>query len=155
MRFEAIVICPGPSLHSFLRMPRDYDVKLIGCSRVTNYVNDLDYYVYADSTHKDKLPSRTFHPKCQVYSVPRLYVPQTQWHKWDDSIPHGGNSGGMAISLGCLKFNSIGLVGLDGHGLPENWVIEMGRLLSYWQERGKYLYTLMGDSIFNNRLLKP
>lgn len=149
---EAIAIGTGPSFYDWIRLPRDPTIKLVGCGRCTLYVNNLDYYVYADSIHEPHLPQPHFHPTVEVWAHSRRHIPNLGWNKWDGEIPHGGTSGGMAISLACLKFQNVGLIGFDGYGLPNEFVIGMNDLLCYWQKRGKTLYTLMPNSMFNNRL---
>jgi hypothetical protein len=149
---EAIVLGTGGSLYDFLKRPVLPNVKLLGCSVVPQYVNNLDYYVYADTVHKDHLPQVPFHPNCQIITPSRLW--QSGYIKWDDQVPHGGTSGGMAVSYACSRYQNIGLVGFDSLDLNYDFIQNFHKeVLNFWQSKGKCLYTLMEKSVFNNRLL--
>ena len=152
---ECIVLGTGPSLLDFLLEHNKESLKgitLIGCGRL---VIDVDIYCYGDPRRRPDVPDVE---TTEVYA--HQFVHEPGMIRWQEEWPHGGTAGGMAVTVACLKFDRIGLIGFDGFRTPEfehydNFVINFNNeILDYWQARGKKLYSLMSHSIFNERLLK-
>ena len=164
---DVIVIGTGPSFYEWLKTPVPEGVKLYGCGVVSRYL-DLDVYAIGDICHLPNMPNN-HSSHCEhcghsrkntivygtigmlVYDDRMLYY---DWHLY----PHGGSSGGMAVSLACLHYERIGVIGLDGPtGMLEidmQVIKDTIDVFQYWKDKGKKIYSLMPHSVYNEVLLK-
>ena len=72
-------------------------------------------------------------------------------------LPTGKSSGGMAMSLACLFYERVGIIGFDGwwkKGLydPEGRAGQLSVIVS-WQKKDRLLYNLMEKTVFEDDLL--
>lgn len=146
---EALAIGTGPSFFAWVRRPLPSG-KRYGCGIASRHL-DLDVYALGDEVHWNNIPlDKT------VYVTQRLRDSHADAQRYlafpEDDLPHGGSSGGMALSLACRSHDIVGLIGFDGHGLPEEFVAAFRGLIRYWQSRGKRLISLMPDSVFHEVL---
>ncbi len=148
---EAIVLGTGPSFFAAIRRPFPH-AKRYGCGIASQHV-ELDVYALGDEVHGNHVPLGT-----TVYITQRLRDahPEATYLAYpEDELPHGGSSGGMALSLACREHDVVGLIGFDGHGMPDDFVASFRALLAWWKTRGKRLVSLMPDSVFDDLLERP
>ena len=150
LRLDALALGTGPSFYEWIKHPLPAG-KRYGCGVSSLYLR-LDAYAYGDAIHESHLPTNDFHPGVEIHGTDRVWRPGLIL--WDDAIPHGGSSGGMALSLACATHQRIGVIGFDGHQMPDEFVARFRDLLRYWQSRGKELVSLMPSSVFDDVLAK-
>lgn len=147
---DAIVIGTGPSFCAWVRQPLPAGLRY-GCGAATRWV-EVDVYALGDVVHIGNVP-----PCVPVYATRKVRDAISTLNDWlafpEDELPHGGSSGGMALSLACRNHQTIGLVGFDGFGLDTEFQANFRRLLRYWQSRGRRLVSLMPASAFDDLLL--
>lgn len=156
---ECVVTAPGPSLN-YNRITNNPII--IGCSRSPRIV-PCHEYVVGDSLHLNNIPNGTIvhctkllEKYCKILlknnTIKELFT-------LPDTIRHAGNSGGLAISVACQKYNHIGLIGFDGFPYPMNdgqksFLKHQSILLKYWLDQGKTFYSLMDKSVFDEYLVQ-
>ena len=145
---QVVVAAPGPSLKDFVFSERSGKLPLIGCGSVPTYIH-CDYWTINDESNIRNIPS----PPTVIYAHPRMFIPTARYI--DPNIPYGGTSGGLAVMVAAdiLGYTEIGLVGFDGHGLPNNFKSSFDKdIIGRLTAKGVRLYSLMKDSIFNKGL---
>lgn len=153
---DCLVLGGGPSTPKFLKsyIPDLAQLPRIGCGDVGTYC-ELDYYCLGDPRRKKDAPKNN---RTIIYAHHLIWEPGMI--KFPDNLPHGGSSGGMAVSIACLNYDNVGLIGFDGfnHSGFENYddfvACFKTEIIDYWTSKGKNLYSLMDDSIFNEFLLE-
>lgn len=152
MHLDAIVLGTGPSFLNAIRSPIPSGTRY-GCGVVPLFL-DVDVYALGDVVHLDHVPSDR-----PVYATQRVRDAVADPGRFlaypEDELPHGGSSGGMALSLACRSHGVIGLIGFDGHGKDDAFITGFQELIRYWQIRGKRLMSLMPDSMFHDLLDRP
>lgn len=170
-RLSAVVVGAGPSAKFLLGCQKPVSQKWYGAGNVPLYLPNIDVYALGDSTHFASVPKY----ECQVYITDKdfykdpygpRFCSSTQISKmqvWNleelSTYGHGGSSGGMALSLACIKHDTIGLIGFDGYkrdGSPYDppWQSSHTKLICEWVNRGKRLISLMPCSVFNPDLIQ-
>jgi len=149
---DAIAIGTGPSFYEWLNTPRPENVKFYGSGVSSKYIK-LDVYTIGDSCHIQNIPRY----EAVTYGTHMMLSHSDKMLPYDgDTYPHGGSSGGMAISLACLHHDRIGLVGYDGPcgilDLDMKWIKNTIDVLEFWIDRGKKIVSLMPHSCFNEVL---
>lgn len=146
---DAIVFGTGPSFYQAICGPLPLS-KRYGCGIVPEFL-DVDVYALGDVIHLKHVP-----PDTPVYATRRIREAVPDARRFlsypEDELPHGGSSGGMALSLACQAHDVVGLVGFDGYGMNDEFVIRFRDVIRFWQARGKRLVSLMPASVFHDLL---
>ena len=104
---DAIAIGTGPSFYEWLKTPPPEGVKLYGSGVSSRHIK-LDVYAIGDTCHIPNIPKDAV-----VYGTDTMLRYSDKILPYGHTYPHGGSSGGMAISLACLYHDRIGIVGCD------------------------------------------
>jgi hypothetical protein len=148
---ESIVLGTGPSFFDAIRRPLPPG-KRYGCGIASRHV-ELDVYALGDEVHWNHAPLGT-----TVYITQRVRDghPESAYLAYpEDELPHGGSSGGMALSLACRDHDVVGLIGFDSQGMPDEFVAAFRALLTWWKARGKRMVSLMPACAFDDLLERP
>lgn len=145
---DAVVMGVGPGIREFLKHPLPLGVKY-GCSYLPSLIK-LDVYCIGDAVHEFDLPTDDTEIVCS-YPIDR------QGYTEFGTLPHGGSSGGMAISMACARHKIIGLAGFDGQFAEDDddaipFISKTTRLLQFWLNRGRRIISLMPKSPFDNMI---
>lgn len=147
---EAIAIGTGPSFFAWIRRPLPVGQRY-GCGVVTRWIQ-VDVYALGDIVHIAHAPLDG--PVFATRQVRDAVGGESNWREFpEDELPHGGSSGGMALSLACRDHDVVGLIGFDGFGMNAEFQACFRELLRFWQSRGKRLVSLMPASAFDDLLL--
>lgn len=145
----AVAIGTGPSFFEWVKNPTPGLVRY-GCGVASKYLR-LDYYALGDSDHYSHIP-----PGVPTYATERVLSDPTApagLMPFDEHVlPHGGSSGGMAVSLAARNHRVVYLIGFDGFGEGEEvagFVEKFSDLLEFWQGLGRKFYSLMPSSVFS------
>ena len=149
---EAIVCGAGPSAWDLWGLAIPSNIRMYGAGNVSRFIR-LDVYAYGDLDHLENIPV----PPCLTYGSPRNVNDTEGLLYYDEVWPTGRSSGGMAISLACLSYTRIGIIGFDGIGYGGEVYDPAGvpgqkLVFNYWLDRNRKLVSLMEKSIFNNLL---
>jgi hypothetical protein len=146
---DAIAIGTGPSFFDWIRSPLP-EGKRYGCGVVPQFL-DVDVYALGDVVHCRHAP-----PDRPVYATRRIIDSVGDPERFllypEDDLPHGGSSGGMALSLACRSHAVVGLIGFDGFDIDDGFITAFRELICYWKNRGKRLISLMPQSAFDDLL---
>lgn len=146
---DAIAIGTGPSFYDWVRRPLPRGMRY-GCGAAARFI-DVDHYLLGDAVHREHVPVDK-----PVYVTRRVIDQWPEASRYlvfpEAELPHGGSSGGMALSLACRDHAVIGLIGFDGFRVDETFVEGFRRLIIYWNDRGKRLVSLMERSAFDDVL---
>lgn len=148
-KIEAIALGSGPSVKPWIEAGDIPNVPKYGCSWLPAFLK-LDVYTYGDVIHAPDLPR----------DGTRIVATERAWsdgmERFDVNFPHGGQAGGMAITLACRDHNIIGLIGFDG-GRPADHPCDglLRGLLTFWKARGKKFISLMPRSDFDDLMETP
>lgn len=144
----AVAIGTGPSFFEWAKNPTPGLVRY-GCGVASKYLR-LDYYALGDCEHYKHVP-----PGVPTYATSSVLddpkAPKGLMPFDGDVLPHGGSSGGMAVSLAARNHRVVYLIGFDGfeEGIEDRWKANHAKLLEFWQERGRKFYSLMPATWFN------
>lgn len=149
---QALCIGTGPSFFRWVEKGNFPSIPKYGCSIVPWYCK-VDTYAYGDEEHLADVPV----DGTRIVSTDRVW--KSGHDHFDMRFPHGGSSGGMAITMACRGHRDVGLIGYDG-GLPEPFESDIRKLLQWWIYRGRRFYSLMESSTFddlmsNNTIVPP
>lgn len=125
---------------------------------ITSQYLPLDVYAYGDEDHIPNIPT---YPCRVVSSKPdedRTFN-GVKLEKWPCfSAGHGCSAGGMALSLACDKYTTVGLIGFSGYmyygvRYDQEGEHDFRTLVKCWNNLGKTLVSLMPVSVFNDLLV--